>query len=553
MTLLSKALKASLASLFLASLATGASAYEQGKTYNYTVLHVNDTHGHFWADENGVGGFAALKTIIDQVKKEKGENNVLVLHSGDYNTGVPESDQLNALPDIVGINTLGFDAVVVGNHEFDVGFAGLEKQKQELKVPLLSANISYTDPKTGKVTLDYFQPYAWLEKGGLKYLIVGTTTPSTKYQSNPDNTAPFTFDDPIKSFKAAVFDAEQKHGKPDVVVSLSHLGYYPFGNHQDNPYGDVTLAKNLPAGLVSLFVTGHTHQFGCVNDGKHLQINQGVEAIAKCTPEVVNGAPIVQAGKWGEYVGRADYQFKDGKSTLVSYKLLPVNAKTRTKDENKKTVYVPQGPEVAQNQQVLDVLKPYFDQGQAKLNVVVGKLTQDLIPSRSTRTKLAYLVAEAYRDITQSDFAVMNSGGVRAPLAAGDLTYKNVLTVLPFKNTLVTARLSGKEVVEYLQGVAFIQEGSGGFPNYAGVTFDRDLDKKTVSNVVINGKPLDENKTYQIALLSFSAKGGDKYPDLSSKGSFVDTGYNDAKAFVDYLAKVGTVDVEKVKVEGPRN
>ncbi|RIY32357.1 5'-nucleotidase C-terminal domain-containing protein [Psittacicella gerlachiana] len=518
----------------------------QQKPTRYIVLHVNDTHGRFWEDNRGQGGFAYIKTIVDNVRKEaaaKGEP-VVVLHAGDFNTGVPESDLQFAEPDIRGMNLIGFDAVVVGNHEFDVTEDKMKLQKDWLQAPLLSANIDYVGAD-GK-PVPFYQPYAYFNKDGLSFLVVGTTTPSTKVQSNPVHTKNFNFTDPAQAFLAAQQDAEAKNGKADVVISLSHLGYYPNGNHGVQPYGDYVLAQKLPQDSVALFVSGHTHVIACVDDQGELVNYKPGDA---CKVPYSNGAPIVQAGYWGRYVGKAEFEIKDGKSTLVSYELIPVNLKNRLKDAQGKTYYEDAATPVVANQEVYDALKVYQDKGDQALKIKVGNLTEELTTSRGELTKLGYLAAEAQRTIAQGDFAIINSGGLRAALPAGDITYRDILVVQPFANTLTTVDLTSKEVVDYLTKVAGIQ--GGGFPQYAGVTFDYNPETGVVSNVKINNQPLADDKTYKLVVLSFLANGGDNYPVIVNNPTYVDTGYNDAKAFVEYFARNPVVDVAKLPLQGP--
>lgn len=113
-------------------------AYETGKTYRFTVLHTNDIHGHFWQSDKGEYGLAAQKTLVDNIRKEVAEKggSVLMLNAGDANTGVPESDMQNARPDIEGMNAIGYDAMVLGNHEFDYPLQILSMQEKWAKFPL---------------------------------------------------------------------------------------------------------------------------------------------------------------------------------------------------------------------------------------------------------------------------------------------------------------------------------------------------------------------------------------------------------------------------------
>lgn len=153
-----------------------ALAYEQDKTYKITVLHTNDHHGHFWRNEYGEYGLAAQKTLVDGIRKEVAAEggSVLLLSGGDINTGVPESDLQDAEPDFRGMNLVGYDAMAIGNHEFDNPLTVLRQQEKWAKFPLLSANIY--QKSTGE---RLFKPWALFKRQDLKIAVIGLTTDDT--------------------------------------------------------------------------------------------------------------------------------------------------------------------------------------------------------------------------------------------------------------------------------------------------------------------------------------------------------------------------------------
>lgn len=122
---------------------TSAMAYQANKTYKFTVLHTNDIHGHFWNNNKGEYGLSAQKNVVDQIRNEveKKGGSVIILNAGDVNTGVPESDMQNARPDIEGLNEIGYEAMVLGNHEFDSPLQILTMQEKWAKFPFISANV----------------------------------------------------------------------------------------------------------------------------------------------------------------------------------------------------------------------------------------------------------------------------------------------------------------------------------------------------------------------------------------------------------------------------
>ena len=172
-----------------------------------------------------------------------------------------------------------------------------------------------------------------------------------------------------------------------------------------------------------------------------------------------------------------------------------------------------------------------------------AKFDGDRDSVRSQPTALGVLIGRDMMDKTRADFAVVNAGGVRDSLPPGKLTYKDVLKVHPFGNTIVTADLTGAEVLDYLGAVAKMSAGSGAFPQFAGVNLT--IEGGVVKNVSIRGVPLDPGKTYRMAVNNFVAAGGDGYPKLVAHRSFVDTGFVDAdllRAFITQSSPLRVAD-----------
>jgi 5'-nucleotidase/UDP-sugar diphosphatase len=257
-----------------------------------------------------------------------------------------------------------------------------------------------------------------------------------------------------------------------------------------------------------------------------------------CQPDRQNGAWIVQAHEWGKYVGRADFEYRNGQFKLVKYALIPINLKKSVKGADGKTSKVNYTSEIPENNEMLAMLTPYQQIGQEQLGVQVGSTEVKLEGSRdivrSSPTNLGVLIARAMVDKTKANFAILNSGGVRDSIAAGKITYKDVLKVQPFGNTICTVDLTGKEVIDYLNVAAKMSPGSGAFPQFAGIELE--IVGGAVGNVRIGGKPLDAAATYRLAINNFQAAGGDGYPKVSDKASFVNTGFVDADVLRAYVA-----------------
>ncbi|MDO9897918.1 bifunctional UDP-sugar hydrolase/5'-nucleotidase UshA [Glaesserella parasuis] len=524
--------------------ATTAIAYEADKSYRFTVLHVNDTHGHFWKNDKGEYGFAAQKTLIDKIRKEVAEKGgeVVLLHAGDFNTGVPESDMQNARPDIEGLNMLGFDVAVLGNHEFDFPLQVLDMQEKWAKFPFISANV--INKKTNKHLV---KPYVTLNKGGLKFAVIGLTTEDTAKLGNPDVTENVVFNDPIKTAKETLAQVK-KTEKPDVSIALTHMGYYFDEQHGMNAPGDVSLARGLDKGAFDLIIGGHTHDTVCVDEKGvfKLKYTPGEE----CKPDFQNGTWIVQAGEWGKFLGRADFEFKNGETKLVKYELIPVNLKQKIKLADGKSEYKLYQEEIPEDKAVFEHLKKYQDEGDKLLGVKVGEVKGGILEGdrkviRFHQTNLGRLIAQSQMERVKADIGIMNSGGIRASINEGEVTYKNLLTVQPFGNMIATVDLTGKELIDYLNVVVLKEVDMGAYPQFAGVSMVVDRTAKQVSDVKVGGKPLDLNKTYKVSVPDYCAAGGDGYPILKKHPSYVNTGFIDAEMLKKYFEENSPIDASK--------
>ncbi|WED24768.1 bifunctional UDP-sugar hydrolase/5'-nucleotidase UshA [Vibrio sp. JC009] len=512
-----------------------AQIWEKDKEYKITILHTNDNHGAFWKNKYGERGMAARATLVKQIRSEVQAQggSVLLLSAGDINTGAPESDLLDAKPDIIGMNLMDYDLMTVGNHEFDNPLEVLQQQEEWADFPFIAANV-YKDGKR------LFQPYLMMNKNGVKIAIVGLTTEDTAKLGNPEYVAGIEFTDPRAEMEKIIAELE-KSEKPDVVIASTHLGHYADGKHGSNAPGDVALARTFGGEKIDLIVSGHSHDAVCMENGKQSEsyLETGV-----CVPDEQNGTTIVQALDQGKYLGRADYTFKNGEFELDAYKLIPVNMKKKVKDAEGKKVRVFIDKEIPEDPAVLAALQEFQEQGQAALNVKVGSVNQELVGERSivrnNQTNLGRMIATTHMQRTKADFAIMNSGGVRASIQPGDISYKDILTVQPFGNTVTLVDMTGTEVMDYLSVVATKQKDSGAYPQFAGISMTIAGDK--VSEITIGGKALDPEQTYRFSIPSYNAGGGDGYPVINTHPAFVDTGYVDAEVLKEFIQTNSPVD-----------
>jgi len=500
----------------------------------FTVLHTNDKHGRFWENGDGEYGMAARKTLIDQIRAEVSSNGgeTILLSGGDINTGVPESDLQDAVPDFIGMNEIAYDAMAVGNHEFDNPLAVLDSQRSIANFPMLAANIYKADGTR------YFDAYKVFNINGLRIAVIGLTTEDTAKIGNPEFIKDLTFTDPTT--EAAKVIAEIKAADTaDLIFATTHMGHYADAMNGSNAPGDVAMARALAEGDLNAIIGGHSQNPVCMEPGTndYADFAPGDD----CTPDMQNGTYIMQAHEWGKYVGRADFEYFNGELHLASYKLIPVNLKTSVTDADGNKTKVLVADEIAADADLKQLLSYYQERGQGQLSEVIattdGLLDGERANVRNMQTNLGRLVAEAQRTKVGADIGVMNSGGVRASIAEGDISYRDVLTVQPFGNMVTLSTMTGAEVTEYLNTVASFQRGSGAYAQITGVKMTVDCTAQTVAISEINGKDYSATDSYSFTVPSFNAAGGDGYPELAP----IQTGYVDAEVLYTFFKDKGTI------------
>ena len=503
-----------------------------------TILHTNDTHGRFWHNVENEYGMAAQKTLVDRLRAEAkaAGSEVLVLSGGDVNTGVPESDLQDAEPDFIGMNSIRYDAMAVGNHEFDNPLSVLEKQRKWAQFPMLSANIY--DKASGK---HYFDPYKVFKlENGLKVAVLGLTTEDTAQLVDPDNVKTLEFRDPT-SEAAKLGQQIRSNKEANLVFAITHMGHYENGQHGSNAPGDVEMARALPAGTLDGIIGGHSQNPVCMEPGtanKYANFKPG----DNCQPDQQNGTWIMQAHEWGKYVGRAQFDYQNGKLTLTQYDLIPVNLKDAG------GAFIQE--EITKDPELYNTLLTYQEKGQQELGVVIGStdgvLDGERANVRNKQTNLGRLITTATAEKLSTDFGIVNSGGVRASIAAGDISYRDVLTVHPFGNTVNKATMSGSELATYLGLVATKTVNTGGYAQFGGINMAVDCQAKSVTITSVGGKAFDPAASYSFSIPSFSAAGGDGYPKINT----INAGLVDAGVLKDYIAAKKTIQVADYQPAG---
>ncbi|WP_093004202.1 5'-nucleotidase C-terminal domain-containing protein [Rhizobium sp. NFR07] len=493
--------------------------------FELNILHINDLHSRIEpinkydstctaseAEKNECfGGIARVKAAIDARRGELQGKNVLVLDAGDQFQGSLFYSTYKSAPVAEFMNGIGFDAMAIGNHEFDDGPDELLKFINALKFPIISGN---TIAKPGSELADKYKGYMIKDFGGQKVGVVSVLATDTDETSSPG--PDITFEDEIEYLKKAVADL-QGQGVNKIVV-LSHVGYVR----------DQEIAAAVDG--IDVIVGGHSHTYLSSTDTKAA----GPYPTIVKNPAGVD-VPIVTAYAYSKYLGDFTVVFDDNgavKSTSGAPKLLDAS--------------------VAQNEAYVAKVKELGGPLEELKKKVVGQsesaIDGDRVNCRAKECTMGNLLADAQLDRVKDQgitLSIQNGGGLRASIDAGDVTMGEVLTVLPFQNTIATFQLKGSDVVAALEnGVSQIDDGAGRFPQVAGMKFSFDKSKPAGSRVsdvqVKEGDAfvaIDPAKTYGVVTNNYVRTGGDGYKVFNTNAqNAYDFGPNLENAVADYIA-----------------
>ena len=493
------------------------------------VLHTNDFHSRVEpvnkydstcdaeteAKNECFGGSARLATAIAQVRKDaeaKGEP-VILLDAGDQYQGSLFYTTYKGKDTVQLMTLLGYDAMTVGNHEFDDGPEGLAVLLDGVEFPVVSANI---DVSQSNVLKGKLPKTAVLDVGGEKIGIVGLTTTETAEIASPGPTV--VFQDEAESLAAAA--AELAEQGVDKVIALTHVGY-------DR---DQELAK--VAGIDAV-VGGHSHTY----------LKTGDEDAAGDYPTMIAGAdgakvPVVQAGTAGRYLGHLVLTFDDkGRVTAATGEPVLLDAS------------VPEDEAI--KGRVAELAKPLEELRQKQVAETSAPIGADRDQCRARECEMGDVVTDAMLERVREQgvsIAIQNGGGLRAAIDAGPVTMGEVISVLPFQNTLATFRLKGADVVAALEnGASQYEEGAGRFAQVSGLKYTVDpaaVAGGRISDVMVkdgdNWVPIDPAATYGVVSNNYMRNGGDGYTAFEANATDVyDFGPDLADVLAEYLAGKG--------------
>jgi 5'-nucleotidase len=493
--------------------------------YELNILHINDLHSRIEsinkfdstcsAEEEGknecFGGVARLKTLIDQKRQELTGKNVLLLNAGDNFQGSLFFTTYKGATEAEFLNLMKFDAMTVGNHEFDEAEDGLASFLDKVAFPVVTANVL---PSHKSKIGDRIKPLIVLDVGGQKIGIVGAVANDTPELSSvgPD----ILIGEDVATITSAI--EEVKKQGVNKIIALTHVGY---------PRDLAAIAK-IPD--VDVVVGGHSHSLLSNTDEKA----EGPYPTMVDNPGGYK-VPVVQAGSYSKYLGDLVVTFDDS-GVVKAAKGDPILVDSSVK------------PDEAVVARVKELAKP-IEELRSK---VIAKTEAPIDGSRETcrakECEMGSLVADAMLDRVKGQgvtVAITNGGGLRASIDGGDVTMGEVITVLPFQNTLSTFQLKGSDIRAALEnGLSQVDEGGGRFPQVAGLKYSFDRSKpagsRLVSVEVKEGDAfaaLDPEKTYSLVSNNFMRGGGDGYAVFKDKGeNAYDYGPGLETVLADYLA-----------------
>lgn len=415
------------------------------------IFHTSDTHGFFYP-QNKIGGFAALKNVINHEKKP-----FLLLDSGDFANGTAEAKFSRGAKAVQLMNAVGYSAVTIGNHEFDFKDAGITALIQESKFPILAANLR--EKATGLLPAGV-QAARVFNVDGIKVAVIGL---ANNHPSQP--TQKYTFIKPLTALSKALQEVEKQD--PAVLIVIVHDSFVDY-QHDILPYMG-QIAKRFP-GRVQVVLGGHAH---------------------KIVNEYLESTLYVESGAHLEAVSKITVNVDDetGKFLSAQAKLISLNV-----------------DEVGQDKTVAKLAEELREPGlDNEVAVITKRLSKKPILPNTLDGELDDWLADEGRKITKTEIFIHNTGGTRMDLLPGSLTRRQLIDLFPFNDVLISMEVPGYTLQKFIK--------SGLVPwnkyTYSGITvsFDK-ISPNRVKNlqIKINGKPLEKRQIYRVGTNSYIAR-----------------------------------------------
>lgn len=455
-----------------------------------TIFATSDIHAHLEpylpsGAENKIGSLAKMNQIIKETRKS--QPNILLLDGGDapYNTNIGNLTEGAATIEVM--NEMKYDAMVLGNHDFDFPFEVLERNAQMAAFPFLSANTLYHNEQP-----DFLKSSVIKEVDGIRIGIVGVTDDQSHYYTHPKNVEGISFEEQFSATKKAIDEIQTE---TDIIIALAHL-------HTNN--------EVLPTKV----------------KGIDIELGGGQDVVN--FPKKIENTWLISPGKHAETLNQMNLQFLNGEMIGMNFAHIFM---TNNLEED---------PEVA------NIIQKHSQQISEKMKAVVGETLVDLDGERQTvrlkESNLGNAVADSLRELTGADIALQNGGSIRASINKGQITLEDIYAVLPFDNTVVMVEASGQTIWDALEhGVSSYPAAAGGFLQVSGLEYTFDASKEPGSRIIevtIQGKPIDKEKMYSVAANDFLTGGGDKFDMLKDQTKqLLKTKHFLRDAFTEYLSR----------------
>jgi 5'-nucleotidase/UDP-sugar diphosphatase len=521
-------LRAAVVALLAASLAGAAVSRAPAKPPpvaidSLVVLHTNDLHSHLFpfqrADSGLVGGAAARMDLISRERVRTPD--LLLLDAGDVIQGTPVYNIFRGVPDAKAMASAKYDAVALGNHDLDDGPRAWLRLVRAAGYDAVSANVfaaadsPWVSPDAEAVPAEARRGAQWvggarvLDTAPLRYLarpyvirrwrgkriaIFGLTTRDLSRIVLFSRNGGVAVADPIATARRLV---PELRTKADYVIALTHIGVAV----------DRELASKVPG--IDLIVGGHSHT-----------TLFGPAYARRGSDPWVGGTPIVQTGSWGDRLGRTVLTLSGGRPTRATSQLLRVR------------------PADGEDGALALALQPYQDSVRARMGATVFRTDRVIqrLGDDEVESPLGNFVAEVVRQTAGGDIGIVNTGGIRATLPKGAVTVADVVSVLPFDNTIVTVPMRGTEVQRLLNFIAR-RVGKSGFAQVSGVSFI--IRDGRAMSVRIGGRDLEPDRIYRVATIDYLYEGGDGYTQFArgAAGEVERTNIVLHEAAVDFLVR----------------
>ncbi|HHX30529.1 MAG TPA: bifunctional metallophosphatase/5'-nucleotidase [Clostridiaceae bacterium] len=456
----------------------------------FVIYHTNDIHGRAKGNDTDVIGYARYKQIIDADRANTDIDEVLVFDAGDaiHGTLFAQFSSGESMIDLM--SAVGTDAMTSGNHEFDYGADQLLVLEGKASFPIMGANIKKGSDDFLSVNHKTF------EVNGKKITVFGVTTPETKVKAHPNYTKGLSFgagsdEQDLAAFALNVQAAiDGLRDDADVLIMMGHIGV-----DQSSPISTTTLVPLLTG--LDLVIDGHSHTVY----NQTVADKDGVDV------------PIAQTGSYFANVGRIKIEFDGAETRVIPETITFADVKDLPGDAG-----------------ILAMIQAFEDENDQELGTIIGKTATnleqfgdfrggDVALTRVRETNLGNLVADALRLATGADLAMTNGGGIRANIPAGDISFGDAVSVLPFGNLITVIRVTGQDIIDALaHGAKGFPAPGGGFPQVSGMSYTivteitGDVESFTgITDVLVDGTPIDPAKSYTLATNDFMAVGGDGY------------------------------------------